>query len=135
MLAGVLVHQWLTFGVRAAYEVALAALVFGIAGLAGLGLELAHHKTAAGAVRIELAVGAFGAEAGVAGAGFEESQLLVLLDFVGRHRGAPLVAGQLLCVGGVGTGHFGIPILAGLWESRAGLGLRHSGGTKTQNAQ
>ena len=136
MLALVLVHQRLALGVGAADEVTLTALVFGVAGLAGLGLELAHYEATAGTVGVELAVGASGTEAGVAGAGFEQGQLFVFLDLVGRHSGAALVTGQLLLIGAIATaGSFSIPVLAGLGERGASLSLYHGGGTNTQNGQ
>ena len=135
MFALMLMYQRLAFRIGAADEATLAALAFGVAGLAGLRLELAHHEAATGTVGVELAVGASGAEAGVAGTGFEQSQLLVFFDFVGRHGGAALVAGQLLRIGGIGTGCFEVAVLAALREGRARLGLRHDGGTNAQDAQ
>ena len=135
LIAFMLVYQGLACRVGAAHRVAHAAPLLGVAGLAGLGLELADHEAFAAAVGIELALGCTvaAAEAGVAGAGLKQLYLLVALDFVGAHGGTALVAGQLpSVVAGVATCAGVAAALAGRGEGRARLGL---GGTKAQGAQ
>ena len=135
MLALVLMNQWFTGRVGAANRVARAALTH-VARLARLGLELADHEAVAAAIGVELAVGAVGTEAGVAGAGFEELHLLVALHFVGGHGGAALVAGQLLGVVGRGdAGTFFAGGFAGHGECGAILGVGRRGSSETQAAK
>ena len=72
-LAAMLVDQRLAGGVGAAHGMTHAALLLGVARLAGLGLELANHEAAAIAVGVELTLGGAvaAAKAGIASAGLQ----------------------------------------------------------------
>ena len=131
----VLMYQWLAGRIGAAGGVTHAAFAH-VAGLARLCLKLANHEAVAAAIGIELAVGAVGAEAGIAGAGFEELKLLVALYFIGRHGGATLVAGQLLGIVGRGKARsLCAGCFAGHGESGASLGKGYRGSSETQAAK
>ena len=135
LVALVLMHEWLAGGIGTTYGMTHAALLLCVAGFAGLGFELANNETVAGAIGIELPLGGTiaTAKAGVAGAGFEQFNLLVALYFVGAHGGATLVAGQVLgVIAGVAPGTGFAAALAGHREGRARLGV---GGTEAQGAK
>lgn len=87
-----LVPQGLTFGVAAGGLVALAAFVF----LAGHGFEFANGKPTTVLVELAEGIAIAVAEAGVAGAGLQDAQLLLLGGFFGG-----------LLLGGGGLGHSG----------------------------
>ena len=134
----VIVYQRLTSRIRTADSVAHAALLLHVAGFAGRGLELAQHEPTTASVTVELTLGAAAAaEAGVAGAGLQEFELLVALDFVGRHGCPALVAGQLFGVVAHVAAGAG---LAGAWlgARKSGarrLGVRRGGSNQTETAQ
>jgi hypothetical protein len=135
-LAIVLVYQWLSSRVGATNWMARAALL-NVAWFAGLGLELADGEAVAVAVGVELALGRIAAaEAGIAGAGFQEFDLLVTLHFVGCHGGAALVAGEVIGVDpGITAGIGFAGGLPGHGEGRTSLGVSSCGGSETQTAE